>query len=67
MFVAVGFNHQIFGCTLDFGIVELFVPVIKFLHSSDSKLLLLKAVSVFRNKIFRISRWILVYRIVKRY
>jgi len=55
MFEAVGVNRQIFGCPLDVGIVELFVPVIKFLHSSDCKLLLLKPVSAFRNKTLRIG------------
>jgi len=34
-------GHRIFGCHLDVGIVERFMPVITFLHSSDCKLLLL--------------------------
>jgi len=55
MLEAVGLSRQIFGCPLDVGIVELFVPVLKFLHSSDCKLLQFKSVSVFRNKKFRIG------------
>jgi len=43
MLEAVGFSHQIFGCRLDIGIVEIFMPLIKYLHSSDCKLSLLIA------------------------
>jgi len=32
-------DHRILGCTLDAGIVDRVVPVIKFLHSSDCEFL----------------------------
>jgi len=34
-------DHRLFGYPLDVGIVERILPVIKFLHSSDCKFLLI--------------------------